>query len=449
MTGDERKLLNRKILYISIPIIIQNIISATVNSADVFMTSFIGQSSLSALSLASQYGSISFMFFLGINSAVIMLGSQYWGRGDVRTIEKVEGIAYRFSVAVGVVLTSGCLFAPQFLMKIYTPDVELIELGSAYLRAVAPNFIFMSISSVYLATLRSVERVSVSTVTETLALGINVTLNACFIFGFLGFPRLGITGIGIATSVSRLIQLIICVFVSIKSKNVRMRLGNIFCRDIELSRDFRVMALPSVGNEVGWALGFSMYSVVFGHLGNDVVAANSLVSVVRNLGATFCWGIGAAAGIIVGQCLGANKIEDGKEISGVMLRLAIITGAIGGVLIFLTRPLVVNAVNLTSTALDYLNFMLLVNSVYIIGTAVNGTLVTGVLRSGGNSKWGFIVDMTFMWLISVPLAFISAFVLKLPVKVVYLIISTDEFIKIPIVYRRYKSGKWAKNITRT
>ena len=441
-------ILTKKIWLVSIPIIIQNLIDSAVNSADVFMTGYLGQASLSALSLASQFSTIAFMFFMGINSAVTMMCAQYWGKGDTATIEKVEGIAYRASVSFALVLMFSCLLIPQYMMRIYTPDPELIELGCSYLRAVSVGFLFWGLSTVYLATLRSMERVTISTITESVSLLLNVVLNACFIFGLLGFPRLGIMGVGLATAISRFAGLLICVVVSWRSPDVHMSFNYVFRPVKLLTRDYFSMAVPAIGNEVGWAIGFSMYSVVFGYLGSDVVAANSLVSVIRNLSASFCWGIGAASGIIVGQFLGAGRIEEGRNAAKRMLRLATLTGAGGGLVIFLMTPFVMSLANISAQSMDYLNFMLRVNSVYIIGTAVNATLISGILRSGGDAKWGFRCDMIGMWLYGVPLAFLSAFVLRLPVKVVYLLMCTDEFVKWPFVLRRFSSGKWARNITR-
>ena len=442
------KSLRRTIWTVSVPIILQNLINSAVSSADVFMTGYVGQASLSALSLANQFNNIAFMFFVGLNSAVTMLCSQYWGKGDISTIEKVEGIAYRVSISFGLLLGLCSLIIPEKMMLIYTPDPELVTLGASYLRAASAGFLFWSLSTVYLSALRSIQRVVISTVAESSALVLNVLLNACFIFGLAGFPRLGIMGIGLATAISRLAVFVLCSLVSLKSKDVHMNFSYVFRKVPALTGDYFSMAIPAIGNEVGWAIGFSMYSVVFGHLGSDVVAANSLVTVIRNLSGSFCWGIGTASGIIVGRYLGAGEIEEGKRIAKIMLHLAALTGAAGGLLIFAVSPLVVSFANITETAKEYLSFMLNVNSVYILGTAVNATLISGILRSGGDAKWGFRCDMIGMWLYAVPLSFLSAFVFKLPVKVVYLLMCTDEFVKWPVILKRFRSGRWARNITR-
>lgn len=312
-------------------------------------------------------------------------------------MKKVEGIALRFALGASLIFTLCSLFIPDIMMKVYTNDTELIGLGFSYLRVVAISFICWAIAEVYLATLRSIGRVTISTVISSATLITNVVLNGVFIFGILGAPKLGIIGVALATTISRILELILCVIVSIHSKNVKIRLKYIFQKQGILFKDFIQMSLPALLNDVSWGLAFSMYSVIMGHMGSDVVAANSIVSVVRNFGSVFCFGIASASNIVLGQMLGENRLTDAKN---------------GG-----------------------RKFMIL-------------TVIAGIFRAGGDSKFGFVCDTIDMWLYAVPLGFLSAFVLKIPVEVVYFLLLTDEFVKWPWVFKRYASYKWVRNITR-
>lgn len=440
--------LYKKIFVITLPIIIQNLFSAAVNSADVLMLNYVGQDALSAGSLATQYSSIAFMAFYGIGSGVTMLSAQYWGKGDVNAMHKVEGIAMRFSVLIAGVLAIAAFSVPQLLMRVFTNEEALIELGAQYLKVVAPCFLFWAVTEVYIAVLRSAGRVAISTTIEAVALLSNVCLNAVFIFGLFGAPKLGIVGVALATTLSRAISLVLCIIVSIQSKNVKLVIKPIFEHHPELLKDFMTMALPAIGNDMVWNLAFTMYSVILGHLGSDAVAANSIVMVVRNLACVFCYAIGSASGIVVGQILGEDKIEEGKKAGRTMLRLAIGSGIFGGLIVFVLVPVAMKYAMLSEQALKYLKFMLYVNVPYITGTAVNTTLIAGVFRAGGDSKFGFICDTIDMWVYAVPLGFLAAFVLKLPVEAVYFLLCTDEFVKWPWVFKHFYSYKWAKNITR-
>ena len=215
-----------------------------------------------------------------------------------------------------------------------------------------------------------------------------------------------------------------------------------------LSSDFFKYSLPAFGNEIVWGVAFSMYSVIMGHLGSDIVAANAVVVVARNLGTVACFGIANAGAILLGKSIGAGYTETVKTDASRFCRLTLIAGILGGIVIFLLKPLFLHMADLTPAAQGYLNIMLLINMYYVIGQAVNSAVICGVFRSGGDSKWGFICDTIDMWGYAVPLGFIAAFVLKLPPMWVYFLICTDEFVKIPFVYRHYKSYKWLKNITR-
>lgn len=438
----------KNIWIVAFPIILQNVIDAAVNSVDVLMLNSVGQSAISAASLANSMVSIFFMFLYGIGTGIAMLAAQYYGKGDFKTIEIVEGIGLKFAVIVAVIGMVLCLTIPGVLMNIYTSDKELIALGESYLRFISPGLLFWAISAVYTSILRCIGKVSTSTVLEAVALISNVILNAIFIFGLFGVPRLGVVGVAIATSLSRLIQLIGCIIVSMNHPGVSLTFRTMFEKHRLLEKDFFSMALPAIGNDMVWGLAFSAYSGILGHMESDAVAAYSIVNVVRNLGCVMCYGIGAAAGIIVGQILGRGDREDGIKTAHILLRLAVITGILGGLIVLAIIPFAMNKASLTPTALDYLKFMLLINTYYISGTSVNTCLIGGVFRAGGDSKFGFKCDTIDMWVYAIPLSLIAAFVLKLPVKVVYFLMCTDEFVKWPWVFKHFYSHKWAKNITR-
>lgn len=437
-----------KILKLVIPIVIQNLLSAAVNSADVVMLNYVGQSSISAVSLASNYANVLFMVYYGLGTGASMLCAQYWGKKDLQPIRIVEGIALRFSILITLVFSSFALFAPRLMMQLFTKDAELITIGAGYLRVMSVTYLCWCIVEIYLSILRSIGRVTVSMCLNILAFVLNIFLNAVFIFGLFGAPKLGATGVAMATALSRIIELIGCIIVSLCSHDIRLNPAYMFLRNKLLVRDFIHLALPALLNDISWSVAFSMYSVILGHLGTDAVAANSLVIVVRNFGTVLCFGTASAGGILLGNVMGQGNLELARSYARKILKLTVITGAVGGVLILAVTPFVLHFASLTDTAMHYLKYMLLINSYYIMGAAVNTTLIAGVFRAGGDSRFGMICDTVDMWCYAVPLGFIAAFVFKLPVMVVYFLLCTDEFVKWPWVIKRYKSEKWLKNITR-
>ena len=433
-----------------LPILIQNLLSAAVNSADVIMLNYVGQSSISAVSLASQYASILFSVYYGLGTGATMLCAQYYGKGDMRAIKVVEGIALRFSLVMSVGVAACAILIPEGMMKIFTDDAELITLGASYLRILIISYLCWGIIEIYFSVLRSVERVAICTVLNTIAFTLNILLNAVFIFGLFGAPKLGVVGVAIATSASRLVELAGCIIVSLRSKDVKLKLSYMFIKNKVLFKDFVHLSLPALGNDIVWGVAFSMYSVIIGHMGSDAVAANSFVVVVRNLGTILCFGVASAGGILLGKIIGENKLEEAREGARKLMKLTVISGVVGGIIVLICTPFVLHfaSSSLTETAMHYLKIMLLINTYYIMGAAVNTTLIAGVFRAGGDSRFGFICDTIDMWCYAVPLGFIAAFVLELPVLWVYFLLCTDEFVKWPWVLKHYKSGKWLNNITR-
>ena len=431
-----------------IPIVVQNLLSAAVSSTDVVMLNFVGQSSISAVSLAANYASILFMVYYGLGTGATLLCAQYYGKGDFRAIQIVQSIAMRFSLSISIVVAAAAFCIPDKMMLLFTNDPELIAIGAEYLRVMGVTYVCWSVIEIYLATLRSVGRATISMVLNIVAFSLNIVLNAVFIFGLLGAPRMGATGVAIATAVSRVVELIGCFIVSAFSKDVKLSLRSLFVRNDLLLKDFVSRSIPAMLNDLSWGVSFSMYSVILGHLGNDAVAANSLVVVVRNITTTFCFAAASSGGVLLGNVLGSGDMAKARDYASHMMRLTVITGAVGGVLVLVSIPAVLRFASLSDTAMQYLKNMLLINSYYIMGAAVNTSLIAGVFRAGGDTKFGMICDTIDMWCYAVPLGFFAAFVLKLPVMWVYFLLCTDEFVKWPWVLKRYFSGKWMKNITR-
>lgn len=438
----------RQMFKLAIPIIIQNLLSAAVNSSDVIMLNYVGQSAISAVSLAANYSNILFMVYYGLGTGASLLCAQYFGKKNMQAIHAVEGIALRFSLAISALVALAAFTMPQRMLLLFASDQELIAIGSSYIRIMGITYLCWGVTEIYLAILRSIGRVTISMTLNMLAFGLNILLNAVFIFGLFGAPKLGVTGVAIATASSRLIQLIACVIVSLLSKDVKLNPAYMFIRSKTLLNDFVHLSLPALGNDLSWSVAFSMYSVILGHLGTEAVAANSLVTVVRNVGSVFCFAIASAGTILLGRVMGQGELEKSKSYASRMLKMTVVAGAVGGVIVLAVTPFVLRFASLNDTAMHYLEYMLLINSYYIMGSAVNTALIAGVFRAGGDTKFGLICDTIDMWVYAVPLGFFAAFVLKLPVLWVYFLLCTDEFVKWPWVIRHYRKGEWAKNITR-
>lgn len=438
----------RSLASLVIPITIQNFITNAVNSADVFMLGYVGQTELSAVSLANQFQFLLSGFFFGISSGVVMLSSQYWGKKDTNSIQAVMGIATKIALVITFILALGAIAIPQPLMRIYTNDETLIAIGASYLRVVGISYVCMSFSQVYHCTLRSMERAQISTVISSIALVLNVVLNAVFIFGIGGAPRLGVLGVAIGTTTARAVELLLCLWDAARGKVFRIDLKIMFGRHKLLFADFCKYSMPALINDFAWTFAFSTYSIIMGHMNADVVAASSVATTVRNLCTILCFALGSGASVLLGIKIGEGRLEEAKRDARKSCQVTLAIGILTGLVILLLRPVVFLCFTLTERAAGYLDFMLWISAYYVVGQAMNTLLIAGVFRAGGDSRFGMICDIITMWCVSVPLGFLSAFVWKLPPMAVYFILCLDEFWKIPVVYVHYKRFGWLKDITR-
>lgn len=430
------------------PMAIQNLISSAVNSADVIMLGYIGQTAIAASSLAGNVAFILFMISTGLSSGLVMLGAQYWGKKDTEAIKTLLGIGLRICCSVEIIVACIAAFYPRILMLIFTKNEALIAEGCRYLRAASFSYVCLSFSQMFQAGFKSIERVKIVTITSTTSLFLNIGLNAVFIFGLLGVPKMGITGVGIATSIARFIEMVICFIYAGHQTDIKFSVSCVFRRNKLLTRDFFKYSLPAVGNELVWGSAFAMYSVIMGHLGEDIVAANSVVNTVRQLGSVLCFGMAYGGAIVVGKYMGAGDMAVAERNASRLARVTIFSGVLGAVLLICLYPVLPYIADLNETAAHYRNILLFINAYSLIGASINTVLICGIFRAGGDSKFGFVADTINMWCVSVPLGLLAAFVFKLPPLWVYFILFLDEFEKMPFVIHHYFKKGWLRNITR-
>lgn len=444
----EKRIFYRKLWGLVFPIAIQNLMTALVSASDAFMLGFVSQTSLSAVSLATQIQFVHNLFMLALTIGATTLAAQYWGKGDTDSVEEILAIVLKISLAVSVVFFVAAMFFSGFLMRIFTNDIKLIQAGIPYLRIVSVSYLFMGFSQIYLCIMKNSGRTAKSTIYGSVAVVINIGFNVIFIFGLAGFPAMGIAGAALATTVSRALELLLTIYENMHRSLVCVRLKYIRNSSKKLKKDFWHYTTPVLGNELVWGCGFTMFSVIMGHLGSDAVAANSVANILKNIIACVCNGIGIGAGIIVGNELGKGEMERAREYGNRLFKLAVFAGAVSGLILLAVSPVLrIFTGSLSAQAHSYLKNMMYICTYYMIGKSVNATVIAGVFCAGGDTKFGLKCDAVTMWMILIPIGMITAFVLKLPIMVVYFIISMDEIIKLPAVYRHYKKYNWVRNLT--
>lgn len=443
---DERKRsLRKEIVRLALPIALQQFMTALVGACDAIMLGKLSQDAMSAVSLATQVTFVFNLFMFAFMAGENMFVAQYYGKGDYTGISQVFSLVTKICGCIAVVFLAGTLFFPEQLMRILTNEETLIVLGSEYLRVIGISYVFSGIAQTFLAIMKNCGAVNMSTLINGGMVILNIALNAVFIFGLSGFPKMGIKGAALATVLATVVQFLWSVgYVLCRIRAVKFSLRS--CEKKLFGR-FWQKTVPLLINNLAWGIGFSMYSVIMGHLGTDAVAANGIANISKNLVVCFCLGLGNAGSIIVGNRLGADRLQEAKEVGETLTKTAIIAGIVSGLVLIALSPFITKMVDLTPTARGYLQKMLLISSYYIAGKSVNCMTIGGIFAAGGDSKFGMLCDSVTLWCIIVPLGCICAFILKLPVMVVYFVLNLDEIIKLPVVYKHYKKYKWIKNLT--
>lgn len=437
-------------LKLAFPIMIQNLISTLVNSADTIMLGYVSQTAMAASSLANQYTFVLFCFYYGLGIGTSVLCAQYFGKGDKQTVERIIGLAARVAILISLLFFVFSFFAPEAIMKIFSDSPQTIKEGAAYLKVLSFSFVFMGFSQVFVSALRSVGKIVFPSALYVISLLVNVLMNAAFIFGLFGLPRLGVVGVALGTVSARAVEVILCFVYSAAGKDIKFRLKNLFRRSGVLFKDFLKISAPSVVNDLMWGMAATTCTAILGHIGDDMVAANAVAVMVVNMGAIVCRGFSNATTIIVSQTLGENRMEDTKVYAKRILWLTVIVSLLGCCVILAIRPFMVQFYRnkLTETAIYYLGIIMIMTTWRLVGEGINTCLICGCFRGGGDAKFGMVVDTVFMWGVSVPLMAIAAYVLKLPPVWVYFVMTLDEFEKMPVVFAHYFKFKWMKNITR-
>lgn len=446
---ETRKEFYRKVLILILPIALQNLINVGISSMDVIMLGRVGENVLSGASLGSQINFIMSLLLFGIMSGASVLIAQYWGKRELTAIKKVFGMAMKISVCVGICFLVVTLAIPELLMRIFTNDSEVIVYGAQYLRIVCFSYLLIPITMTYLNTMRSMERVKIATVVYLTSMIVNFIVNAVLIFGLAGFPAIGVRGAAVGTVTARMVEVLIIVIYDKKINDVLpFHFSYLFLQDSLLWKDFMKYSLPVMANELFWGAGVASISAIVGHLGSAAVAANSVAQVVRQLAMVISFGVGSAAAIMIGKVIGEGKKELAADYGKKFVWLSVITGFLGTAVVLISRPIAFAGLVLTPQAKEYLNFMMFVMSYFVIGQSINSTIVVGICRSGGDTRFGLYLDLIFMWGVAIFGGILSAFVWKLGVYVTYVILLSDEVIKIPICLWRYHTKKWLRDVTR-
>ena len=431
-----------------LPMVAQNLITLAAQMMDSLMLGKIGQTELSASSLANQPFFIFNLLIFGMASGSSVLNAQFWGKRDTRSIKIVISICLKVALTVSILLGAAVMIFPETVMRIYTNDPEIIAAGIEYLRIIGWCYIFFGLSNTLLTTIRSVGIVRIAVIDSIFSLVCNISLNYILIFGHLGFPAMGIRGAALATVITRIGDAAIVLFyVLVLDKKLRFRPRDFLDFDMRLLKNYLKNGLPVAFNEVFWSVGVSIQSMVLGRLGSSVVSASQIASIVHQFSTVLIFGVANAAAIIIGNDIGAGQMDRAKDRVFKFRIIAIFLGLFAAGLILLLSGPVVSFYNVPDETKTLAIEMLRILSVIVIFIAQTGIGVVGLLRGGGDPRFALFVDLFGLWVIATPAALLSAFVFKAPVLVVYACTRLDEPVKLLMILWRMRNSHWMKDVT--
>ncbi len=439
---------NRKLISLTLPMALQSLMLAAVAAADAIMLGRLDQNSMSAVSLATQIQFVMNMFLAAVTSTGSILGAQYWGIQDKETLDDIFNMMLRLAVVVDLFFGLVCIFSPGILMQFFTNDEVLASIGCSYLRIAGWSYLLTGISQVYLTMMKISEHAGTSALISSTAVVINIVCNAILIFGLLGFPSFGARGAAMATLLSRIVELVWSIVCSFRKRYLHPNLARFFHRNALLSKDFVRIAMPILGASLLWGVGFTSYTAIMGHLGQDAAAANSVAAVVRDLTCCMCNGVAGAGAILLGNELGQGKLDTAKDYGIRLMKMAFLIGILTCLIVIAVIPLVLRFYKLTPNAAELLTGMLVITGFYMIGRCVNTVIINGIFDGGGDTKFDVYSLAVMMWGIAIPTALLGAFVFRWPILAVYACTCLDEVGKIPWVMVHFRKYRWLKNLTR-
>lgn len=436
-----------RVAKISIPIALQGLITTGVNMMDTVMVGAVGETQLSAVSLANQFITIFHIFCMGIGMGASVLVARYFGMKDNSSLKKTITIMLRLVLVMATLFSVATILIPRPIMLIYTTEIGIIKYGIDYLRYSIISYFFLGLSLTCTIVLRNVGQVKIPLYTSIAAFFVNVGANYIFIFGALGIPKMGVAGAAVGTLIARVFEFaVICGYMFIKDAAIRYRVADIFRPVGKLWREYIRISIPVLISDGILALGNNSVAMVIGRLGESFVAANAVTAVAQQLSSVMIQGFSQAGAIITGYTLGEGDRDKAQKQGYAFLGIGFIFGIVAALIItFISAPLIV-IYDLSPATSEIARSLMWSISIIIVFQATNSIMTKGVLRGGGDTKMLMLTDNIFLWVASLPLGILAGLVFHLPAFWIYFALKFDQVLKAVWCVIRLRSGKWIKKI---
>lgn len=438
-------------LKVALPIAAQSLVFNALNAVDVLLIGQLGETSVAAVALSNQWTFLMNLFLFGTGSGTAIFTAQFWGKHDVPSLRKAFGIGLLIALVGSALFAAVSLAAPGFVLRLYTSDTAVQALGAPYLRVVAFSYVFTALTTLFSIALRTTRHVKLPVAVAVAALSFKTALAYCLIFGYLGLPQMGIVGAAVATVIARILECGVLLALAYRWRlPPALAPRDMAGLDLAFVKTFAVTTVPVILNEVIWSLGASIYTGIYARIGTDSVAAVNISSTIEGIALVPMFGLGNACAIILGNAIGAGDADTARNYARKFFALAIVIGVAVGGLIFGASRVILGAYNISPEARLDARGVMTVLSFAMWLKASNLLIIIGIMRSGGDTRFGLLMDTGPMYLLGIPLALLGAFVFHLPVPLVVLAaLVGDELVKFVLGVWRVRSGRWLRNVMHT
>ncbi|MGL5314318.1 MAG: MATE family efflux transporter [Peptostreptococcaceae bacterium] len=448
--NEDNKRFYKILISLCIPIIIQQLISTSVNVIDTMMISSLGEASVASIGVANQFFFLFSMALSGITGGAGVFISQFFGKNDVSNIRKVTGFSVILAIILSLLFFIPALVIPTSIINIFSYDPEVVKLCTEYFSIVVFCYPLIAISSVFSMGSRGVRNPKLGMICSAIALGTNIVLNYGLIFGNLGLPALGVKGAALATLIARVIELVLILgYVYYVKKDYILKFGikDLKLIDSSFIKVFTSKSLPIFLNDTTWAIGTVLYSVAYSKAGTSAIAASQIATSTGNffIMTAVCIAIGAS--IMLGNELGADHIDRAIIYAKKFSIIIFIAGLIFGGLLILNIPMLLNIFSVSDHLVGDMTKIFTIMGALMALKSFNVLIVIGVLRSGGDTKYALGLELGCMWLVSLPLTFIAA-MNGAPIYILVLLTYSEEVVKFIFGVPRALSKKWAANLVK-
>lgn len=438
----------KRLLMLAAPLALQSVISFSVGLADNIMVGSLGEKALSGVYIANQLQNILHMLVVGLSAALMVLGSQFWGKREKNKVKEIIGITLKFGIVSGFLLTLLTLILPRQVLQVFTNQPAVIDEAMKYLTVIRFSYLFFCITQVLIASMRCVETVRVGMYLSLMTFFINVGLNWVLIFGNLGAPALGIQGAAIATLIARFTEMvIITIYVRFFDTKLMIRFKELLKSDIELVRRYFKYGLPVILGDIFWGVNLAVQGAIIGRLGETATASVSIANTFFSILSVAVYGTAGATAIIIGQTVGAGEYKKLREYVKTLQVLFVGVGLVSGAIIFLVKDAIRLVYDLAPETMIMTRSFLIVLSIMIIGTAYQVSCLTGIVRAGGATHFVLINDLIWVWCVLIPSASLAAFVFHASPVVVFALLKCDQILKCFVAVIKVNRFRWIKNLT--